>query len=380
MINFFRQLVKPRYETLNYIELDAAKLLANFRYLASLQPQAAIWPVLKSNAYGHGLAEICRILNRAKPEMVVVESYPEVQVVYRYFKGRVLILGEMPLEAYRYCQLARTEFVVYNATTLRYLARYGKRAHIHLFVNTGMNREGVKNLPVFIQENKSYLDQVEITGLCSHLASADEKSELTQQQLANFLAAREVVKGAGFNPRWLHLGNSAGLLTVKHEGLNAYRPGLALYGYNPLTTDRAADTALQPVLEVFSKLVAYQELVRGESVSYNETYRAEQATNIGVIPFGYFEGLDRRFSNQAEFLVESGGNRFWAKVAGRVCMNLTCLDLGQNKPKIGDIVKLISSNREDRNSLINLANHCRTIPYELLVKLQSNIHREIINF
>lgn len=380
MINFFRKLIKPKYDTLNVIEVDAAKLLANFHYLKGLQPGAEIFPVLKSNAYGHGLKEVCHILNKAKPALVVVDSYPEAQIAYRYFKGDILILGEMPHAAYDYCKLGRTEFVVYNEETLRYLStKYGKRARIHLFFNSGMNREGIKDMESFVAKNKEYLDKVRVNGLCSHLASADQESGLNQEQEDNFRQALDMLEAAGYKPRWVHLGNSAAVFTFKNDFLTAYRPGLAFYGYSPFAGDREEGNALQPALEVFSHIVSVQELKVLESVSYNETYRTSQETNIGTIPFGYFEGLDRRLSNRAKFLVGSGEDRFWARIAGKVCMNLTCLELGQNKPKIGDIVQIVSADREDPNSVHSLAALCDTIPYEFLVKLQANIRREIIN-
>jgi alanine racemase len=379
MINFLRKLRKPKYETLNVITINASKLIANFNYLQGLQPAAKIFPVLKSNAYGHGLKEVCQILNKVRPALAVVDSYPEAQIAYRYFKGKILIMGEMPHRAYDYCKFRRTEFTVYNEETLRYLAQYGKRAQVHLFVNSGMNREGIKDLADFISRNREYLERVEVVGLCSHLASADQDSRLNKEQEDNFRQAWEILKQAGFNPRWVHLGNSAAVFTVKSDFLTAYRPGLSFYGYSPFADDQGRGEALQPALEVFSHIVSLQELKVLESVSYNETYQASQEVIVGVVPFGYFEGLDRRLSNRAKFLVQSENNNFWATIAGRVCMNLTCLEFGQNKPKIGDIVQLVSSKREDANSVADLAALCDTVPYEFLVKLQPGIRREIIN-
>jgi len=146
MINFFRQLLKPKYETLNKIEIDAKKIIANFNYLKEQQGSAEIFPVLKSNAYGHGLKELCLILNHTAAPMVIVDSFPEAQIAWRYFKRKVLILGEMPFKAYSYCDFKRIEFVIYNSETLKYLSGYGKRAKVHLFINSGMNREGIKNI------------------------------------------------------------------------------------------------------------------------------------------------------------------------------------------------------------------------------------------
>lgn len=381
MLNFFRKLLKPKYETLNKIEVDAQALIDNFDYLKKCQPAAEIFPVLKSNAYGHGLKEVCTILNRTSAPMVVVDSYPEAQIVYRYFRRRVLILGEMPYRAYRYCRLTRTEFVVYNEETLRYLSRFGQKAKIHLFVNSGMNREGIKDLGTFIARNEKYLAKVEVTGLCSHFASADKKSPLNQAQLDNFIAALEVLRAAAIFPRWVHIGNSAAIFSLDNKLLTAFRPGLAFYGYNPFPADdpRSEKAApLRPALRIYSHIVSLQAVSPGESVSYAEDYHVASPGRIAVVPFGYFEGLDRRLSNRAKFLVRNEAGDYWARIAGKVAMNLSCLDIGTKEAGIGDIVEIVSADHDSPNSIANLANLLDTIPYEVLVKIQANIRREII--
>ncbi len=377
MMDFLRRLIKPKYDTLNLMEIDAPKLLANFSLLKNIHPEAEIFPVLKSNAYGHGLKEVCQILNSSAALMVAVDSYPEAQVVYQYFHGRVLILGEMPHRAYNYCDFNRTEFVVYNKETLHYLAKFGKKVKIHLFFNSGMNREGIKNFSDFLTEEKKYLDQVEISGFCSHLASAETDSALNKIQEDNFLEALKNLQALGFSPRWIHLGNSAGIFTLRNRMLTAYRPGLSFYGYSPFFEDREDTKNLQPALQVFSRLISMQNIKKGESVSYNESFRADKDTRIGIIPFGYFEGLNRRLSNQAKLLVINGQGGFLAQLAGKVCMNLSCLEIGEYKAKIGDNVLIISNDKKAPNSLANLSRLADILPYELLVELQSSIRKEI---
>lgn len=381
MINFFREIIKPKYETLNKIEIDAKKIIANFNYLKSRQPNSEIFPVLKSNAYGHGLKEMCQIINKTSAPLVIVDSFPEAQIAYKYFKRKVLILGEMPNKAYDYCDFKRTEFVVYNDKTLRYLSKWGKKIKIHLFVNSGMNREGIKDIKEFININREFLNKIDVVGLCSHLASAEDRSILNQVQEENFYKSLDELRRASFFPRWVHLGNSAGLLTLDNTLLTAYRPGLALYGYNPLLVEEAEfdnDLPLQPALKAVSRVVSVQRILANEPVSYNESYRATNDTNIAVIPFGYFEGLDRRLSNKAEFFVLNLESSFWAPIAGRVCMNLTCLDVGNKNIQKGDEVIIISDDKDNPNSIVNLARIMGTVPYEFLVKLQPSVRREII--
>ena len=380
MINFFRQIIKPKYESLNKIEIIKANILANFNYLQSQQPEAEIFPVLKSNGYGHGLKEMCRILNEAPAKMVVVDSFPEAQIVYHNFKRRVLILSELPLAAYEYCKFKRTEFCVYNLKTFLYLAKHHPRAQIHLFINTGMNREGITDLEEFLKGAGKYLERVEIVGLLSHLASADQTSDLNKAQENKFMQALDILHAHKIFPKWVHLGNSAGIFTLNNKRLTAYRAGISLYGYNvfsPLSVNYEKAKKLKPALQLFSTIIGQQDLRAGDKVSYNETYIAVNDTKIALVPFGYYEGLDRRLTSQAKFLVQSAPD-FWAQIAGRVCMNLICLDCGQNNFQIGNRVEIISAQLESPNSIDNLANISQTISYEILVKLQTNIHREII--
>ena len=378
MFAFLKRIFKPKYNTLNEIEINRIKIISNFNYLKRLQPNAEIFPVLKSNAYGHGLREMCHILNKTSAKMVIVDSFPEAQIAYHHFKGKILILEEIPIEAYKYIRLSKTEFVVYNSATLKYISRYGKRARIHLFVNSGMNREGIQNLKSFIKENRCYLLKVEVVGLCSHLASADNQSSfLNKAQEDSFMTDLEILTTAGFSPRWVHLGNSAAIFYLNNRLLTAYRPGFALYGYPPINI-KNSESELQPALQVYSHVVSIQSLKKGESVSYNETYRAPGDVSIDVIPFGYFEGLDRRLSNQAQFLIENNNSSYYAPVAGKVCMNLTCLEIKGQSVKVGDVVKIVSDDLSAPNSVLNIAKLMNTIPYEFLVKLQPSVRKKII--
>lgn len=378
MMDIIRKIIKPKYESLNRIEIDASKIISNFNYLKNIHQDKEIFPVLKANAYGHGLREIAKILNYTSAKMVAVDSYPEAQIVYRYFKGKVIIIGEMPQKAYQYCKLSRTEFIVYNDETLRYLSRYKKKARVHLFINTGMNREGINNIDAFLKENKEYLDKVEVSGICSHFLAADSRSLKNSTQEEVFVEALKKVNEAGYYPKWVHTDNSAAVFWSDNKSLTSCRPGLALYGYDPLNYDDPAVSNLKPALDVYSQIISIQEVKAGDAVSYGDDFKVNHDSQIAVIPFGYFEGLDRRLSNQAEFRIYCNGN-IYARVAGTICMNLTCLDAGKENIQVGDEVQIVSSNKDDLNSVENIASMMETITYEFLVKLQPSIRRTIIN-
>jgi len=381
MINYLRQIIKPKYPTLNRIEIDSEAILDNLKLLQAQQPQAEIIPVLKSNAYGHGLREMCIILNQAKIKMIALDSFPELQIAYRYFKGKILLIGEMPMAAYSYIKWSRTEICVYNSSTLKHLASYRNKARVHLFINTGMNREGIKDLPSFWNAHLQYWPKVQINGICSHLLDAENESKYNQEQKQVFFKSLDFLRSKDIKPRYVHLSNSAGVFSVQDERLTACRPGLAVYGYNPFSPDSkyfASAMNLKPALSLISTIVSLQELQVGESVSYNATYQAKKNIKIAVVPLGYYEGLDRRLSNQAVFYIKHKNKNIEARLAGRVCMNLTCLQVSrEDDVKIGDEVVIFSNKQGDSNSLESLAKLQGSIVYELLVKIQANIRRII---
>jgi alanine racemase len=380
MIDLIKSYKKPKYETLNIIEIQEKNLLHNLKVLQEQRPKSQIIPVLKANAYGHGLKELCKILYK-RVQTVAVDSFPEAQIAYKYFKGNVLIMGEMPLAAYQHTKLKKTEFCIYNQKTLRYLAnKFSKQTKIHLFVNTGMNREGIKNLSRFLEENSHYLKKVQVIGLASHLASAETLSAFNNKQEENFAKALEIMQKNGYRGLQTHLGNSAGVFTLKGE-YSAYRAGIGFYGYNILDSHHEKyklAQQLKPALKVYSKIVSIQNIKAQEIVSYNENFSTSKDTSIAVIPFGYSEGLPRDLSNIGKLKIISKNKSFFAQISGNVCMNLTCVDIEQNKAQVGDKVQIVSSLNSDDNSLVNISKLTNTIVYEPLIRLASNIRRKVI--
>lgn len=381
MIEKLRNIIKAKYIPLNTIEIIKDNIISNLNYLYSLQNQAEMFPVLKSNAYGHGLKEICKILKDTQIKMVAVDSFPEAQVIYKKSNLRVLIMSEMPLKVYKYCNIKRTEFTVYNQETLRYLSKLNKKIKIHLFVNTGMNREGIDDIESFIENNKKYLDRLDVCGFCSHLAEADNSDSLyNKKQEKIFFEKLNTLNKYKIYPKWIHLGNSAGIFNLNDQRLNAFRPGISFYGYNPFKeSDKNYKNAsqLKPALRVFSTIIAKHRVLKGERISYDNSLELEDDSNIALIPFGYYEGLDRLLSNCAKFLFSNNKDIFWVKIAGKVCMNLTCLNFLNNEIILGKRVNLISEINGFPNSVENISKNSNKINYETLVSLNSNIKRLI---
>ncbi len=383
-IEKIKNLIKAKYPTLNRLEIIADNLLSNLKFLQSIKKEAEIIPVLKANAYGHGLKEVAKILNQGNIKRVAVDSFPESQIVNTYFKGKVLIIGEMSKEAYSYLDFKNTEIVVYNVETLKILANFRKKIKVHLFYNSGMNREGIKDIDQFLREAKKYLDKVSVVGFCSHLASAESDEKLNQKQASKFFQSLDKLQEIGYNPKLIHLGNSAGLFTLKDKRLNAYRVGLSFYGYHTFTKDsenyHLANNNLKPALRLISKIVSSYNLQADEIVSYKATYKVQKDDcQIVTIPFGYFEGLSWNLSNsKLKAKIKSGEELIDVELVGRISMNLSCWRvLSEKTVKVGDELILVSEKKNSLNSLENIAKLSDSFIYESLTRFRENIRRVI---
>ena len=143
MFSFIKDWFKPNIEPMNHIYISKSNILYNYKYLQSLKPNADLFPVIKSNAYGHGIDQILQIYKWLPIKYIVVDSFPEYNIVMRHSKFNVLLLWETLPVNYEKFNFKRTAFCVYNLETLQVLAKLNKKLKIHLFLNTGMNREWV---------------------------------------------------------------------------------------------------------------------------------------------------------------------------------------------------------------------------------------------
>lgn len=385
IIDSLKNLRKAKYPTLNRLEIISDNLLSNLNFLQNYNKAVEIIPVLKANAYGHGLKEVAKILNKANINRVAVDSFPECQIVNRYFKGKILLIGEMSIKSYSYLNFKNTELVVYNLETLKYLSRFGKKIKIHLFYNSGMNREGIKNIQEFVEQAGKYLDKVSLLGFCSHLASAEDDESLNQIQKANFLQALKYLESKNYNVKLIHIGNSAGLFSLNDKRFNACRVGLSFYGYHNFNKNskyfKLLDDNLKPALRVITKVVSVYNLKADEVVSYNAYYKTKKDnTQIITVPFGYCEGLSFSLLNSNyKAFIKKKNQLIPVILVGRVSMNLSSWEvISHDKVEIGDELHIVSENMNYENKLENLAEKSQSIVYETLVRFKENIRRKII--
>lgn len=355
-----------QYQTLNLIEISQQALKDNFSFYQQKNPQAKICPVLKSNAYGHGLKLIGKLVDRKiKPEFVCVDSLYEA---YELRKARVmspiLIMGYTFPENFKHKRLD-FRFPLFDRQTLQVLDQYQPGAKVHLKIDTGMNRLGLKEKDVDCFISLLFrCSKVKVEGIYSHLADADSKDQsFSLKQIETFKRIIKKFESAGFSFKYKHLNATAGALKFKDPEFNLIRLGLGFY-LEP-----------KPALRLITHIVEVKELDKGESVSYNRTFTAKRKTKIAVLPLGYYDGVDRRLSNKGVVKI---GN-LYCPIIGRVCMNLTVIDVSKVKnPRVGQEVVVFDNSSKSKNSLQKTADLMGTIPYEVLVKLSETTRRVLL--
>ncbi len=362
---------RGHYHALNRLEISASTLLHNYHHLSHLNKQP-IFPVLKSNAYGHGIIEVARILDPLKAPFVCVDSIFEA---YQLLKAKIvtpiLIMGYVHPETLNVKKLPFS-YAVYCPELLAAIHEYQPHAGVHLFVDTGMHREGIPlvKLRDFVLKCKS--NNIRIEGLMSHLAMADKPSNKdTMNQVQSFEKALKIVNKMGVDPQWIHLGASSFILKrdkYSTQIVNSARAGIALYGIDPGNKSKM----LKPAAKLISTIVQIKNIQKGDKVGYDFTYTAKKNQVIAVLPLGYNDGVNRRLSNKGFVLVK--GVR--CPIFGKVSMNITVIDITKvQNATIGDEAIVYSDNPNDKNSIINSAKVCKTIPYELLVYLNASTKR-----
>lgn len=388
-----------------WVEIHKANLLHNLAaFKKRLKKTSSIMAVIKANAYGHGLREIASILKN-HPVMLGVDSLEEAICARAVApKNEIMILGYIPKENMAQAIKEKFHISAYDKETIELIRSLIKNRavkprwlHTHLKIETGTNRLGIK--PSQLKSIKS-LPQIE--GIYTHLADSENiKSDFYKKQLEELRMAGKILKEKNITPKFTHISCTAAILRGGSFGGNLVRLGIGLYGLWPslelkrvfsrrinphtkqgaVTGDSKIQTPafgvgvnLRPVLSWKTRLVQIKEIGRGETVGYDRTHKATGKKNIGIIPVGYYDGYDRRLSGCGEVLVSGR----MAKIAGRVCMNMTMIDLGRLNPKTGTEVVLIGKSGGEEISADEIAANAGTINYEVVSRINPLIPRKIL--
>lgn len=374
------QLTSNNYQTLNRIELNENNVISNIKLIQTQHPNFGIIPVLKANAYGHGLEKMATILNNADCKFLAVDGYFEAARIRDLTKHPILIMGYIKPENTALLDTVKCSFVVQDIDGLRAFGKLHKSVRIHLELNTGMNRLGLSatELPLYLRTIRKY-PNLTLEGVMTHLADADNELDdnFTKHQVKEFDYRVEEIKKSGFTPTYIHIAQTAGSTKAQSNYANTIRLGIGLYGINPLnkTDNHYKDfKLLKPVLELKSTIIKIIELNKGDKVSYNGTYTAPGNIKIGVLPLGYYEGVPRELSNRG--IVTH--NKIELPIIGKICMNHTVIQLKGNNLQVGDEVTVISNDPSQPNSVERICNGFNLFNYYLITKLSSSVRRVII--
>ena len=367
-------------------EIDLSAIAWNLRSVREIVGGTPVIGVVKADAYGHGAIEVSRRLAKEGISYLAVAYIGEaVELRNAGMDIPIIVLfdGGNAGDIFDF----RLIPVIYSrdiALSLSHEARKrGVVVKVHVKVDTGMGRLGLCG--DHIMEDLTVISEMpglELTGLLSHFSEADlSDRSYAISQLERFNVIREAVSKKIGRRLFSHVANSAAVLTFRESYLDAVRPGLMLYGYSPFHTAKthgveseeqtvsiSGNITLVPAMTVKSRILSIRSVAAGTPISYGRTFVTERASRIGVIPVGYADGYSRSFSNNAQVLVR--GKR--VPVAGRVCMDLTMVDLTDvREAEEEDEVVLLGRQGDELVTADELAERAKTISYEILTSLGS---------
>ncbi len=360
------------------LEIDLAALAHNFQHLKSQIPSSTLFmSVVKANAYGHGIVPIAQKLAALGTNYFAV-AYVEEALELRDAGITTPILVLHPqLHTLETCIERCIEPVIYSKTVLERFIAFAKAKSqqsypIHLEFNTGLNRIGIDapDLPE-VMEIITGNPCIKVRGLQSHLSASDdlEEKEFTLHQINTFARLCNQVEDRLGYQCLRHTDNTSGILNYDNAHYSMVRSGIGLYGYG---NDPIHDKKLQPVASLKSNVSQIRSIKKGESVSYNRSYKAPEDMMYAVIALGHGDGINRIYGyGKASVLI----NGQWAPTLGIICMDMFMVNITHIDCKVGD--EAIIFDQEFTAS--RMAENAGTISYELLTGIQRRVPRVYLN-
>jgi alanine racemase len=347
------------------------------RNLAAIRSQVghrAVMPILKANAYGHGLVPVARRMEAAGVPVIGLAFLEEGIRLRRHgITTPILVLGgilgdQIPL--FLDHDLWLTASSVDKLLAIEEIAKArGARATVHLKIDTGMERIGIHWYSAEkLLEASLRCKHVTVDGIFSHLASSDEADgTYTKLQLERFLEVLSFYDRVSEPVPTRHLANSGAIVQHPDTWLDCVRPGILLYGVYP-SDEVPRLVPVEAALTWLSKVVYFKVVQAGNPVSYGSTWAPTTQTRVITVPVGYGDGYPRALSNKAQ--VGLHGKRY--PVVGRVCMDQLMVDLGWDSAYNGDEVTLLG---DGGPTIEDLARWAGTIPYEILTGINTRVPR-----
>jgi alanine racemase len=374
----FEPLVDEETLRPTHVEVDLARIDANLATIAAHVGGRQVMPILKANAYGHGLVPVARRMEAAGVPVIGLAFLEEGIRLRRHgIKTPILVLGgilgdQIPLYLQHDLWLTASSVDKLLAIEEAAAAR-GVRATVHLKIDTGMERIGIHWYSAErLLEASLRCAHLDVRGVFSHLASSDEADgAYTRLQLERFLEVLSFYERRSLPTPTRHLANSGAIVQHPDTWLDCVRPGILLYGVYP-SHELPRQVPVEPALTWRSRVVYFKVVRAGHPVSYGSTWAPKEQTRLVTVPVGYGDGYPRSLSNKAEVVLR--GKRY--PVVGRVCMDQLMVDIGWDSAYNGDEVVLLGAGTEGgRVEVEELARWAGTIPYEILTGINTRVPR-----
>ena len=378
----WKQIVMTRAERPTWIEIDLSAIANNTRRIqAIVGPEVRILASLKADAYGHGAIKVARTVLHNGASMVGVATVSEATPLREAgIVAPILVFGYVPLWQMREAVQLGLTITLYTVESAQALSRaavaLGKRVNVHVKVDTGMGRLGVRaeqvaEVVALVREIQD-LPGLHLEGIFTHFAMADT-ADLTHahMQLQRFLIVLEALEALGMRPPLVHAASSAALLSLPEARFDMVRPGIALYGLEP-SEDVPLPEGFRPALSFKTQVAQVKVIPAGEGIGYGCTYVTEEATRIAVLPVGYADGFRRGPSNWGTVLLHGQE----AALVGRVCMDQCMVNVSHlPQTRVGDEVLLIGRQGAATLTAEQVAQRLGTSNYEVVSAILARVPR-----
>lgn len=376
----------------SYIELSEVAIKDNVTFIKNLLGKDVTFSsVVKGNAYGHGIEHYCPLAFKSGVKHFSVFSANEALNVTKALanhKFGLMIMGNIDNDELAWAILNDIEFYVFEQDRLdaaiETAKKIGKKALIHIELETGMNRTGfrLKQMASILKKVEANLQHLDVLGICTHLAGAENIANYKRikDQYNRFKRYEKKIDAMPWLKAKKHMASSSATIRYPNTRMDLVRIGILQYGFFPtqeiyvhyVTKYKKSDDPLKRILSWKSRVMDVKDVKAGEFVGYGTSYLTNQQTRIAFLPIGYSDGYSRSLSNQGKVLIH--GVRL--DVIGTVNMSMLAVDItGVDGIKKGDEAVLIGEQGEGEITVSSFSDYSQQINYELLTRLPQDIPR-----
>lgn len=358
-----------------YFEINSENFKHNLNTIKNYAKKDII-PVVKANAYGHGMIESAMLCRNNGVELLAVAFLSEAKELRKSGDNKeILLLVENPLDNISQIVELNLQTVLSNLDIAKRLnleaQSKNKKINCHIFLDTGMHRDGIDcSLAIEFISQLSKLSNLELVGLMTHFASSEDSDlTFTNNQIKKF--DEVLAQNKDYNFKYIHLQNSGGIIQYTNEDVTHVRPGISIYGLVP-DESLKNQIDLKPILQLKAKIIRIKELEIGEQAGYSFKFVAKRKSRIAFIPIGYGDGINTHLTNNWQ--VEINGKLY--PLVGSICMDQMLIDVTDNPSiQIGDDVIVISNDINSEINVYKMAEKTKVIPYDIITKLLPRLPR-----